>query len=462
VICLVVTYRLIKARLVLAAMLLYIKAALRDLAAHQGLRRYALNTLWMFTEQVMRIIAALFVGIYVARYLGPEQFGTYSYAVAFASLFGAVAGLGLNSIVVRDLVKYPDQRDTYLGTAFWLKLAGALLTMCLVAIVVQFSNNDALTNLYIFIIASGLIFQSFDVVDLYFQSKVLSKYASICRFVQLTLSSALKLVFVFIQADLFWFVLVSLIDQISLAIALFFAYWRQKLGSFLGRFDSDTAKSMLKNSWPLIISGVAITLYMRIDQIMIKDILGERSVGLYSAAVRLSEAWYFVSGIIVASALPALLNAKKSSEVLYELRLQRLCTMLTWMAIAVALPMTFLTDYLVTMLYGQAYLEAASVLAIHIWTTVFVFLGVASGVFFTVENQTKKLLYRTLFGAVLNVLLNLILIPHYGINGAAVATLLSQFAANYLYDLFDGPTRQLLIIKTKALLPIYYIWKRHG
>jgi O-antigen/teichoic acid export membrane protein len=426
---------------------------------HQGFHRYFFNTSWMFTEQILRILAGLFVGIYVARYLGPDQFGVYSYAVAFVALFGAFARLGLDGIVVRDLVNHPEERDVYLGTAFWLKLAGALITLALLAIAVNFTSNDATTNLYVFIIASGLIFQSFDVVDFHFQSKVLSKYVAICKLIQLFLSSSLKLYFIFIQADLFWFVLVSLVDQASLGLSLVFAYWRQKIGSFLGHFSIATAQEMLRNSWPLILASIAVILYMRIDQIMIKEMLGDREVGLYSAAIRLSEAWYFVPVIITTSIFPAIVNAKKISQALYYQRLQRLCTLMTWLAIAVALPMTFLADSVVNLLYGQHYLEAGSVLAIHIWGAVFVFLGVASGVFFTVENYTKKSFYRTALGAVSNVLFNLVLIPRYGINGAAMATVLSQFIANFLYDLFDSSIRSLLIIKTKALFPVHFIWR---
>lgn len=429
--------------------------------AHLGLRRYAANTVWMFAEQMLRMITALFVGIWVARYLGPEQFGLFTYAVACVSLFGAIAGLGLNSIVVRDLVNHPDNRDIYLGTAFWLKLSGAVLALAMLAVALQFTANDTTTNLYIFIIGSGLLFQSFEVVDFYFQSKVLSKYVSLCRVMQLVFSSILKLGFIYTQADLFWFVLIGFIDQATLAIALFCAWRFKRLGSFWGGFDFKMAKMMLSNSWPLILSGIAVTLYMRIDQIMIKEMLGEREVGLYSAAVRLSEVWYFVPSIIVASVFPAIVNAKKTSNVLYFQRLQRLFTLMAWAAISVAIPMTFLADSLVVLLYGQTYQAAGGVLAIHIWASVFVFLGVASGGYFTVENYTRKSLYRTTSGALVNVFLNLILIPEFGIHGAAVATVLSQLIANYVFDIFDRTTRRLLIVKSKALFPIYYVWKRH-
>jgi O-antigen/teichoic acid export membrane protein len=405
----------------------------------------------MFGEKVLRIVAGLFVGIYVTRYLGPEQFGVFSYAIAIVALFGAIAKMGLDGIIVRDLVNHPDKRDTYLGTAFWLKLIGALLALVALAIAVQFTSNDATTNLYIFIIASGLIFQSFEVVDFYFQSKILSKYVSSVKLIQLALSSVLQLYFIFTQADLFWFVLVSLIDQISLGIFLAFVYWRQKLGSFFGQFDLGTAKTMLRSSWPLVLSGITVMLYMRIDQIMIREMLGEREVGLYSAAVKLSEAWYFVPVIITSSLFPAIVNARKISELLYHARLQRLYTTLVWMAIAVAVPMTFLSDWLITLLYGEAYKDAAQVLIIHIWAGVFVSIGVASGSWFISENLQHYALYRTSLGAIINVIFNLILIPIFGLIGAAIATVIAQSMAALFFDVVTKKTRICFYMKLKTL-----------
>jgi len=421
------------------------------LATHQGFRRYFFNTSWMFGEQVLRILAGLFVDIYVARYLGPEQFGIYSYATAFVALFGTIAKLGMDSIVVRALVNHPEERDVYLGTAFWLKLIGGLLALGLLAIAVQFTGNDAMTNLYIFIIGSGLTFQSFDVVDSYFQSKVLSKYVSIAKLIQLALSSVLKLYFIFTQADLFWFVLVSLIDQVTLALSLAFAYWRQKIGGFWGRFEIGTAKAMLKNAWPLVLSGVAVMIYMRIDQIMIKEMLGEREVGLYSAAVRLSEAWYFVPAIITTSLFPAIVNAKKTSEDLYHARLQRLYTTLVWLAIVIAVLMTFVSDWLVTLLYGDAYKDASQVLVIHIWAGVFVSIGVASGSWFTSENLQRYAFYRASLGAMINVIFNLLLIRNFGLIGAAIATVIAQSMAAFFFDILTKKTRIVFYMKLKTL-----------
>ncbi|HYN55491.1 MAG TPA: oligosaccharide flippase family protein, partial [Methylotenera sp.] len=207
-----------------------LKRLINNASTHQGFRRYFSNTSWMFGEQILRMIAGLLVGIWVARYLGPEQFGIFSYAIAFVSIFGVLAKLGLDGIMVRNLVTDPQKRDIYLGTAFWLKLFGAFITLGIMAFATLFTSNDHTTNLYIFIIASGIIFQSFEVVDFYFQSQVLSKFVSTCKIIQLVISSIAKIYLVITGADLFWFVVVTLIDQVTLALTLYIAYKSQKLG----------------------------------------------------------------------------------------------------------------------------------------------------------------------------------------------------------------------------------------
>ena len=397
------------------------------------------------------MVAGLLVGIWVARYLGPAQFGLFSYAIAFTALFSSIAKLGLDSIVVRDLVREPSQRDLYLGTAFWLKLFGALVMLGVVGIAMQLTSSDVTTKLYIFIIASGTIFQSFEVVDFYFQSKVLSKLVSICKLTQLLISSLLKIYLIFVQADLFWFVLVSLVDQITLALTLYLAYRYQKVGDFFRHLSPRVAKQLLQNSWPLIFSGLVVMIYMRIDQIMIKEMLGEKEVGIFSAAVRLSEVWYFVPMVITQSLFPAIVGAKETSENLYYVRLQRLFTALTWMAIIFAVLMTFSSDWLIAMLYGEAYKDASQILMVHAWTGIFVSLGVASGSWFTSENLQRYALYRTSLGAIINVLLNLVLIPIYGLIGAAIATVIAQSVAALFFDVLTKKTRMVFLMKLKTL-----------
>jgi len=420
----------------------------------KGAMKYLRNTSWLFGERILRMILGLFVGVWVARYLGPEQFGLFSYAQSFVGLFTAIATLGLDGIVVKALLNgdRDRERDRILGTAFTLKLAGAVIVLLLLAISVFFQSGDYQTNLLIFIIASATVFQSFNVIDFYFQSIVLSKYVVYSNIFSLLLSSLFKIILILNNAPLVTFSYVVLFDSLVLASGYIYFYIRKHSSIWCWCFDKNVAKSLLKESWPLILSGLVISMYMKIDQIMIKNILGSVEVGQYAAAVRLSEIWYFIPMVLSSSLFPAILNARKVSKELYYSRIQQLYDLMAWIAIAIAIPIMFLSDWIVYLLYGAQFSEAVGVLMIHIWSAVFVFLGVASGKWFIAEGLQRYSFYRTLFGAILNVGLNFALIPQYGIYGAAIATLAAQIMASYLFNVMNKKSRITFILQSKALL----------
>jgi len=219
---------------------------------------------------------------------------------------------------------------------------------------------------------------------------------------------------------------------------------------------------LLKDGWPMMVAGVAIMVYMKIDQVMIKEMMDSASVGQYAAAMRISGAWYFIPIIIVASFFPAIVNAKKQSDELYYSRLQKLYNLMAWVPIAVALPMTFLSDWVIYLLYGGQYSQAGDVLMITIWAGVFVFLSVVNDKWFYVENRAQLLMFKVLIGAISNILLNVLLIPLYGIKGAAIATVIGYSISVIWSDLFFKEMHKLFIMKVKALLfyePIKLIFK---
>ena len=431
--------------------LLLLKA---QLLGHEGIRRYGANTAWLMGEKVLRMFMGLFVGIWVARYLGPEQFGLLSYAQSFVFLFTAIATLGLDSIVVRELVKDNSQRNVLLGTAFTLKLIGSLCILPLLWLGVQFTSNDSYTNLLIFIIASGTIFQSFNVIDFYYQSSVLSKYVAFANTITLAISSIIKIVLILNEASLLAFAIVGVFDTIILSLGLIYFYWQKTHHSLREwQFDKVVATRLLADSWPLILSSVMISLSMKIDQVMIKEMLDNNAVGQYAAAVRISEAWYFLPMAICNSVFPAIINAKKVSETLYYQRLKRLYFVMVWLGVAVALPMTFMSDWIISLLYGSAYIQAGQILMIHIWAGIFVGLGVASSAWINIEKLMLISMFRTAFGLIINISLNYLLIISVGIIGAATATLLSQICASYLYDVLDRRMHKNFKMKTSSLLP---------
>lgn len=435
-----------------------LKIKTQQLLEHEGFIKYLKNTSWLFAEKILRLTVGVFVGIWIARYLGPKQYGILNYAQSFVGLFAVTASLGLDGIVVRELIKNEDRTEELIGTAFYLKLIGAIFSIILLSIAVNFMSNDNYTNTLFFIIASATLFQTFNIIDFYFQSKVLSRYIVYANTIGLLISSLIKVVLILNKAPLLSFAWVILFDSVILALGFIYFFNKKtelKIQNF--KFYSDTAVALLRDSWPLFLSGIVISIYMKADQVIINELLGPEEVGQYAAAIRLSEAWYFIPMVIASSLFPAIISAKNQSEELYNSRLQKLYDLMVWMSIIIALPMTFLSNWIVRILYGSEYGEAGNVLMIHIWTGVFVFLGVAFSGYLTAENKTKKAFYRTLLGAVLNVILNYVLIPIYGIIGSAIATLLGQFFANYVYDIFDKDLHQQFKMKTKSFFPIHIL-----
>ncbi len=421
-----------------------------------GAKRYLTNISWLMLERFFRMAIVLAVGIYVARYLGPARFGLLSYAVSFVALFSIISILGLNSIIVRELVNKPDDRDILLGTVFILRVLGSLLVLGILAVVIFFTDNNSFTRLLIFIIATGLLFQSFGVIQFYFEAKVLSKYCVFSQFSALTIISIAKLVFIFMELSLVYFAIAAVVESIVLSTGLIIVYTKQKLNILHWVFSLKLAKGLLKNSWLLIFSGVAVSVYMRIDQVMIKQMLNNETVGQYAAAVKLSEACYFIPIIICNSLFPAILNAKNHSTNLYHIRLQKLYSLMTWTALPITLVVTFSANHIVQFLYGAKFLQAGPVLAVHIWASVFIFLGVASGKFLIAENYVKIIFCRTFAGMIVNIIANIILIPKYGANGAAVATLISCSIATFFIAFIPKTrTHAVLMLKAVNLLKVF-------
>lgn len=429
----------------------------KHLIKHDGFMKYFKNTSWVFLEKVLRIFVGIFVTVWVARYLGPQQFGILSYAIALVGIFSSISTLGLDSIVVRELVKNEIEHYEIIGTTFFLKLLGAVVVIVILYIITSVLPNDEYTNVLIFIIASSTIFHSFNVIDFYFQSKVLSKYVVYANIISLSICSFIKIFLILNNASLTAFAWVILLESIILAIGLLYFFIKLNPNNIFSsvKFKIKVSKTLLSDSWPLILSGLVISVYMKIDQVMINQLLGNEAVGQYSAAVRLSEAWYFVPVVIAGSLFPAIINARKVSHHLYYSRLQKLFNFMVWVAISIALLVTFFSSTIVDILYGYQYFETARVLTIHIWASVFVFLGVASGKWFVIENYKLLYFFRTFYGMLFNIILNLIFIPRYGIEGAAWATLIGQSIAAYFSDLLNAETRSIFKMKTMTLL----IWR---
>ncbi|MDZ8078792.1 MAG: flippase [Nostoc sp. DcaGUA01] len=424
------------------------------LKSRTGLRAIITNTGWLFADRIVRMGVGLIVGVWVARYLGVQQYGLFNYAVAFVALFSPLATLGLDNIVVRNLVRDSSNKEKIVGTTFWLKLLGGLACLLLaVSVIYVLRQDQKLTVWLVAILASVGIFQAVDAIDFWFQSQVLSKYTVIAKNTAFIIVTLVKVALIDMQAPLIAFAWVTLAEFSLGAVGLAIAYRIKGYSLGLWRWSFPVAKTLLKDSWPLILSGMTIMIYMKIDQIMLGEMIGDSAVGIYSAASRISEVWYFIPTAVVSSVSPTIYAAKQTSEALYYQRIKQLLRLMVVISVAIALPMSFLSGSIITILFGNTYAAAGQVLAIHIWASLFVFMGVATSPWFIAEGLTHLSLNRTLLGAIINIALNFLLIPQYAGVGAAIATVISQSFATFFSHAIHPRTRKIFKLQLKSLLP---------
>jgi PST family polysaccharide transporter len=416
-------------------------------------RKITENVFWQAIDKIIRLGAGLFVGVWVARYFGTEMYGKFNYSIAYVSLFGALATLGLDNIAIKNIVEEPQKIPQIIGSAIFLKLLGGII-LCIVASIsiLWIRPEDRIVHTVVFILSIGTIFQAFNAIDFYYYAKVQAKYSIISKNAAFLIVAGIKIYLLLNKASLIQFAILGSLEILLSSLFLVISYIKSKELIKQWKISLNYCTAILKQSWPLILSGFVIMIYMRIDQIMLGNMIGDDEVGLYSAAVRISEIWYFIPIIMANSVYPSLIKSKQQSKDLYERRYLMLFRLMNYITIPIALVMTFSSKLIINFLYGETYIASGTILSIHIWVGVFVFLGVAAGGFYIIENLMILSFRRTLLGAIINVCLNFLLIPFFGGIGAAIATLFAQSIAVYFVELFSKKTRILFILKSKSFL----------
>lgn len=427
------------------------KQKIKNTWSSAGFRKYFFNTNWLLFDKILRMTFGLLVGVWVARYLGPDKFGLYSYVSSFVFLFVLFINLGLDHLVVRELIQKKYSEEEILGTSFLMKLFGSFLMVFVILIAIQFTSNDSYTNKLIYIFAFGSIFQTFNVIDFYFQSIVLSKFIVYSNIISLILISIFKVILILLDAPLIYFIIAVASDFIIISFGFLYFYIK-KSGSLLKwKFNILVFKKFLKDCWPIILSAGMITIYNKIDQVMLKEITTNTEVGIYSAALKLSTTWYFIPTLITNSVFPALIQLKINNEVLFYKRLQLLYDSLIWLAIIISIIFFFTSDLIIQFLFGDEYIKSSTVLSIHIWTGILVFFGVARQKWIIIENTQKWVLILNILIAIINIVLNIILIPKYGAIGAAYATLFSFLIGSLFGSLLIKKYHKSFIMFIKSL-----------
>lgn len=417
-----------------------------------NLHRISSNVAWLVVNRVVTKIAGLVALGFVARYLGTTQFGTLSYALVLTGMFNAVSSMGLDGILIRELVRSPENNSIVLGTGFVLRLAGALAAFTLVALAALLDpTTQPLLPLFV-VVAASFFPQTLEVADLWFQKNIQSKFPVMGRTAAVLIGAGIKCALVYHGAPLIWFAWACLAEAILNSVAVMLVYRLRKQSFASWSFSAPLARAMLRDCWPLIVSGLLVAFYMRLEQLLVRTFFGDSSLGVYIAAAQITEAWSFLPAFILSSIYPLLVEERKSSPHRFEERLQTVFDALTGAGYLVALAVSCLAPFLIPILFGDRYVRAIPVLVIQSLAAPIFFSGAVRAQYFLLENLN---IYHTLtasLGIAVNISLSLALMPSLGIVGASVAGFGGALVAGFLTSWAFKPLRRCAFWQLKAFL----------
>lgn len=403
--------------------------------------RFFKNTFWILFGQIIRMMISFIVGILTARYLGPSNNGIITYVNSYIAFFTSIIGLGLNGVIIHEFVNNRHEEGKILGTAIFLRfILGIISAFAFVGIVFLTDGRDKTVLAVAILQAIQLPFLCFDTVNYWYQSNMNSKYSVLVQTIAYIVTSVYKVYLLISGKSVVWFGFAVSLDVIVLAVLFFLLYQKQKNQNL--SYSLRIAKRILKGCTPFVLANIMVVIYGHMDKIMIKHLLGNtRDVGLYSAALAICSIIGFIPGAILDSSRPLIAEAKNESEEKYQLRFRQLVAGIMWVCILYSLFITLFSKIIIYFMYGMEYMDSNVCLKICVWYTSFSYLGSARNFWLICEDKKRFVFVFSAIGAVCNVVMNFVFIPLWGINGAAIATLVTQVFANFILPMFFKQTK---------------------
>lgn len=410
------------------------------------------NISWAVLGKIVNILSGLFVGILVARYLGPKDYGLMNYVISYVTLFSVLSNFGMDNIEIRELSKPNSSRDLILGTAFRLRLYFSAVTILIIFITLLLFESDKFTYYLVLIYSSSLILGTLNVIRNYFTSIVLNEYVVKTEITRTLVGALIKIVLLYFDFPVFWFIAASAFDFFLIASGYLISY-KNKVGRiFNWNYDKLIAKLLIKESFPLLLSGTAIIIYQKIDQVMIGNMIDNVAVGQFAVASKITELAIFIPMVIAQTVTPLLVKAHQENLELYEKNRLRFMDMMIWIGFGMSVALFITAGPAIKLLFGAKYYDAIPVLQIMAWKTFFVSLFAVSGQLIIIENIQKFAALRNIAGCFISIILNFVLIPRFGIIGSAVATILTMSITGYFSHLFIKPFKHLFKIQTNSIV----------
>lgn len=410
------------------------------------------NIVWAVTGKVITLLGGLLVGIFIARYLGPEQYGLMSYVTSYVALFQVLAYFGMDQIEIREESKTPEEKDKIIGTAFTLKIGFAIITMLLVAITAWIFEADSFTKWMIILYSVSMIANSFGVIRNYFTSLVWNEYIVKTEITRTLIGAGIKIALLLFHAPLIWFITAALFDTLLIAGGYLVSY-RNKINSIRKWFfDKEQAIYLIRESFPLLLSGAAVIVYTKIDQIMIGNMIDKSSVGHYAVAGKFVEICIFIPTIMCQTITPILVKIYQTSQKDYLEKLQLFMNITIWGTTLMCLIISIIATPLIHYTFGIQFASASSLLQIMIFKVIGYAHAQVTGTMIIIEKKQKLVVLRNLIGCVVVIGLNLILIPKYGTVGAAISSVVTAFCTGVFSHIIIPPYRTIFPMQIRCLI----------
>lgn len=414
------------------------------------------NAIWIILCKIVQAVLALVVSMLSARYLGPHNFGTISYAASVVAFVVPIMNLGITNILVQEIIDNKDREGETLGTTIMLSVISSIFCMMGVTAFGYLANPGEYTTIIVCALYSiMLIFQATEMIQYWFQAKLLSKYTSIVMLIAYAVVSIYKITLLILKTSVYWFAVSNAFDYMLVSIGIFICY--KRFGGQKLKFSFKTAKRLFSRGKYYIVSSMMVTIFAQTDKIMLKAMINETAVGYYSAAVTCAGMTSFIFTAIIDSMRPEICEKKLFDENKYKSNLSTLYSIIIYFALFQSLGITLFSRWIIIILYGKDYMPAVSALRIVVWYTTFSYLGAVRNIWILAERKHQYLWIINLSGALANIVLNYILIPVWGVNGAAFASLVTQIFTNVIIGWIIRPIAESNHIMLKALNPKYFL-----
>ena len=416
------------------------------------MNRIAKNAVWIIACRVVQAILAVIINMITARYLGPSNFGLLTYASSLVAFVVPIVNLGFGEILVKEIVSDPRREGEILGTSILLSICASLGCIIGVVLFAYISNpNEPITITICFLYSFVLFFQALDLMQTWFQAHLLSRYTSIVGLCAYLIVSIYKIMLLVTGKSVYWFAVSNAFDCAIITVSNIVIY--TKIGNNKFSFSASLGAKMFAKSKHYIVSAMMVSVFAQTDKIMIKLMINEEATGYYGAAIACASMTSFIFTAIIDSFRPSILEGKNSSEGVFQHRLSMLYAVVIYLSLLQSIIMTLFAKIIIWILYGREYSMAISALRIVVWYTTFSYIGAIRNIWILANNQYKYLWQINLVGASANILLNAVLIPKYGIDGAALASFLTQFFTNFILGYIIKPIRPNNRLMLKSLHP---------